>query len=163
MHSSQHVCAVGALLAASLDQTTMFEPLEHLVEQKVLCPARHQAGAEIAQNTEVEPRIGQFEPKGVLPVDAGPHGIGRLPVTELLEKLQYSHQGQSPWREAGLTPTGIQCAEVRVLEKSGELLSKPHHQGAPGKCGLGNACRLGRDLAYGHRVQAHWKDLWEPP
>ena len=111
----------------------------------------------------MEPRVGQFEPKSVLPVDASPHSISRLTVTELLEKLQNSHQGQSPWREPRLTPTGVQPAEVRVLEETGKLFSKAHHQGAPVECGFGNACRLGRDLAYGHRVQAHERDLCVAP
>src|SRR3712207_9282950 len=64
------------------------------------------------QHAEVEPRVGQFEPERVLPVDAGPHGVSRLTVAELLEELEHHHQGQPPWREAGLALAGVQRAEI---------------------------------------------------
>ena len=46
-HGSQHVCAVGALLAAGLDEAARLEALQHGVQQQGLGPARDEAGAEL--------------------------------------------------------------------------------------------------------------------
>jgi hypothetical protein len=111
----------------------------------------------------VEPRVGQLEPERVLPVDAGPHGVGRLTVAELLEELEHRHQGQPPRREAGLALAGVQRAEIRVLEEDGELVPQSRHQRVLGKGGFGDPSRLDRDLAYGGRVQAHVRDSQVAP
>ena len=92
--------AVGALLAADLEQTTLLEPFKHFVQQQMFCLPSHQTCAELRQYTEVEAWIRQLEPERVFPVNAGAHGIGGLAVTQMLQKLENSHQGQSPWSKA---------------------------------------------------------------
>jgi hypothetical protein len=47
MHGSQHMRALGALLASCLDQAAVFEPLEHPVQQKVLRLTGYQAGTKL--------------------------------------------------------------------------------------------------------------------
>ena len=93
MHGSQHVGAVGALLAPPPDQAMRLEALEHPVQQQVLGAARNKAGTELGQDAEVKPRVGQLKPKRVLPIDAGAHSVGGLPVAEMLEELEDRDQG----------------------------------------------------------------------
>ena len=93
VHGGQHMGAVGPLLAARLDQATGLEALEHPVEQQMLGVAGHQPRPELGQHAEVETRVGQLEPERVLPVDAGAHRVGRLPVAEVLKKLEDRDQG----------------------------------------------------------------------
>ena len=83
-HGAQHVRAVGALLAARFDQATRLETLEHRVQQPVLRLPGDEARAELGQHAEVEPGVGELKPECELPVDPGAHGIGRLPVAEML-------------------------------------------------------------------------------
>ena len=155
MHGGEHVGAVGALLAARLDQAARLEALEHPVEQQVLRPARDEAGAELGQRAEVEPRIGQLEPERVLPVDAGAHRVGGLAVAEVLEELEDRDQRQPPRREPGLAPGGIEPAEVLVLVEGAELVAQPRDHGALGEGGAGDARGLGGDLADRFGMQAH--------
>ena len=93
VHGGQHMGAVGPLLAARLDQATGLEALEHPVEQQMLRVAGHQPRPELGQHAEVEAGVGQLEPKRVLPVDPGAHRVGRLPVAEVLKKLEDRDQG----------------------------------------------------------------------
>jgi hypothetical protein len=157
------VCAVGALLAAGPDQAAVLEPLEHLVKQQLFRPARHQAGAKLRQDTEVEPRVGQLEPERVFPINAGAHGVGGLTVAELFEKLQDRHQGQPPRCQARLAAARIQRAEIRVLVKISKLVAQSCRQRAFGKRGPGHPNRLVRDLAYWRRMQAHDRALQPDP
>ena len=110
MHGGQHVRAVGALLAPRLDQATRLEALEHAVQQQVLRLPGHQAGAELGQHAEVEAGVGQLEPERVLPVDPGAHGVGGLPVAEVLEELEDRDQGQPPRGQGGLALAGVEPA-----------------------------------------------------
>ena len=145
-HGGQHVGAVGALLAARLDQAAGLEALEHRVQQQVLRLAGDEAGAELGQHAEVEAGVGQLEPERILPVDPGAHGVGRLPVAEVLEELEDRDQGQPPWGESGLAPAGIEPPEILVLVEGAELVAQPHDDGALGEGGAGDARGLGRDL-----------------
>jgi hypothetical protein len=106
VHGGQHVRAGGALLAACLDQTPVLEALQHGIQQQGLGPAGDQASAELREPAEVKAGVGQLEAEGVLPVDAGAHGVGGLPVTEGLEDwntvTSASRHGVKPgWPRAG--------------------------------------------------------------
>ena len=57
-HGTQHVRAVGALLAVRLDQATCLEALEHRVQQPMLRLSGDEARAELGQHAEVEPGVG---------------------------------------------------------------------------------------------------------
>ena len=108
-HGAQHMRAVGALLAARLDQAARLETLEHGVQQQVLRLAGDKAGAELGQHAEVEPGIGELKPECVLPVDPGTHGVGGLPIAEMLEELEDRDQGQAPRCQGGLAPARIEA------------------------------------------------------
>ena len=100
-------------------------------------------------------RVGQLEPERVLPVDAGAHGVGSLPITEVLQELEHRHKRQSPRGQAGLAPGGVEAVEVLVLVEGAELVPQPRDQGAFGEGRAGDAHRLSRDLADRLRAQTH--------
>ena len=126
MHGGQHVGAVGALLAARLDQATCLEALEHPIRHQVLRPAPNETGTEFGEHAEMEAGIGQLEAERVLPVDAGAYGIGGLPITEVLEELEDRDQGQTPRCQGGLAPGGVEVAEVLVFVERAELVAQPY-------------------------------------
>jgi hypothetical protein len=58
------------------------------VQQWLFGGAADQACAELTKYGEVEAGFRQFQAEGVLPVDAGADGIGRLPVGQVLDELK---------------------------------------------------------------------------
>ncbi len=76
----------------------------------MLSPARDEAGAELRQHAEVEPRVGQLQLQGIFPVDPAANGVGGLTVAELLEELEHRDQRQAPRRKARLSPGGIELS-----------------------------------------------------
>ena len=155
MHGAQHMRAVGALLAARLDQATRLEAREHRIQQQMLRSACDKACAELRQHAEVEARVGQLEAKGILPINPGTHGVGCLTVAELLEELKHRDQSQPPRRESRLTPCRVELTEVLILIKSAEFVTEPGDHSAFGKSSAGHAHGLSRNLADQLRMQAH--------
>src|SRR3954452_18090481 len=103
----------------------------------------------------MEPRVGELKPECILPIDPGTHGIGRLPVAEMLEELEDRDQGQAPRSQGRLALAGVKRSEILILVKRTELVAQPHDDGALGEGGLGNARRLGGDLADRVRMETH--------
>ena len=136
--------------------------LQHGIQQQVLGPTRDEAGAELAEHAEVKAGVGELEPEGIFPVDAGAHGIGGLPITEVLQELEHRHKRQSPRGQAGLAPSGVERAEILVLEEGAELVTQPRDQGAFGEGRAGDTHRLSRDLANRLRAQFGQKVLRNP-
>jgi hypothetical protein len=112
---------------------------EHRVQQPVLRLPGDEARAELGQHAEVEPRVGELKPECILPIDPGTHGIGRLPVAEMLEELEHRDQRQPPRRQARLTSGRVKRGKVLVLVKRAELVAQPHDHGTFGKGRAGNA------------------------
>ena len=52
---------------------------------------------------------------GILPIDPGAHGIGRLSVAEMLEELEDRDQGQAPRGQGGLALAGVKRTEILIL------------------------------------------------
>jgi hypothetical protein len=71
----------------------------------------------------MEARVGQLEAERVLPVDASAYGIGGLPIAEMLEELEDRDQGQTLRRQGGLTPGGVEVAEVLVFVERVKLVA----------------------------------------
>ena len=94
--------AVGALLAAGLDQPLGLEPLQHLVQQQELRLPSHQPRRKLGQDAEVEPWVSQLQSKGILPIDPPAHSVSGLAVAQVLEKLEDCDQRQSPRRQPRL-------------------------------------------------------------
>lgn len=68
----------------------------------------------LAECTEVETWIVQFETQRVLPVDPCAHLIGRLPVRQIFQKLENGDQGESPGCESVLAACGKELGKVVV-------------------------------------------------
>ena len=152
---AKHVRAVGALLAARLDETSGLEPLEHRVEQEVGGVTRNEAGAELAQRAEVEARVRQLEPERVLPVDPSPNRLRRFSVAQVLEVLQHRHEREAPRREARLAAPRVEGGEVLVAIEISELVPQSRRHRSPRKGQGRDAGRLDRHLADPLRLEAH--------
>src|SRR5215213_1523283 len=155
MHGSQHMRAVGALLAARFDQTASLELLEHGVQQQMLCLAGDKAGPELGEHAEVEPGISQLEPQGVLPVDPGPDSVSGLPVAEVLEELEDRDQSQPPRRKGGLPSARVEPSEVLILVEDAKFIPELGHNVALRESCPGNPHGLGRDLTNRLWMKAH--------
>src|SRR5829696_9136494 len=127
MHGTQHMRAVGALLAARLNQPAGLEALEHGVQQQVLRLAGDKAGPELSEHAKVEPGISQLEPQGVLPVDPRTDCVGGLPITEVLEELKDRDQSQAPRCKGGLTPDRVEPSEVLILVEDAKFIPESSH------------------------------------
>jgi hypothetical protein len=147
------VRGVGALLASGLHQPALAEALQHAVEQKLLGVASEQAGAELAQDGEIEAGVGQLQTERILPVDSRPHGFGRLAVGEVLEELHHGDQRQPPGRQARLAPRGEELCEITILVQDSKLVPKPQIDVALGKCCTRNTGGFFRDRRNGSRLQ----------
>src|SRR3954468_12406366 len=108
-----------------------------------------------ASTLKWKPGGGQLEPERGLPVDAGAHGVGGLPVAEVLEELEDRDQRQPPRREAGLAANGVELAEIPVLVEGAELVAQPRDHVALGEGGAGDARGLDGDRTDRFRTQAH--------
>ena len=115
---------VGPLLTARLEEATVLQRGQERREQAVLGLARAQPGAEFAQEREIKPGIGQFEPEGVLPVEAGADGIGRLAVRDAFGELQHRDERQPPRRIRGLSSGREQVDEILIGEEGAQRI--PH-------------------------------------
>ena len=93
-HRRDHVRGISALLPARLDQPVRRQLRQQRVQHRLLQPVPGDPAAELAQHAVIEPRISQPQPERVLPVQPGPHRLGRLPVSQLLAHLQHRHHRQ---------------------------------------------------------------------
>ena len=140
---------VGALLGAGLDQAVGLAGLEHRLQQEPFGTAGDEAGAELAEDGEVEAGVGQLQAEGVLPVDAAADGVGGLAIGEPLGELQDRDQGQPPGGLRRLSPVGEQAGEAFVVVEGAQGV--PHGQVgvAVGEGGAGDVGGQFRDAGRG--------------
>src|SRR3954471_21536216 len=91
----------------------------------VLGAALEQTRPERAQGRVVEARVGQLQPKQILPVDPRPHRLGRPPIGQVLTELQDGHQRQAPRWQGRPAELGKQVGKIRVGEDGAELVPQP--------------------------------------
>ncbi len=147
--------SVRALASPRLEQAALAQLRQHRVEQGLLKPARDQAGAELAQNGEVEPGVGQIQAQRILPVDPPPDRVGRLPVAQPLGELQHRDQGQAPRGVRRLAASRVERGEHPVVVDRTQLLAHAYGRTAlwkRGRSNLGGRGRNRRDLG---RTQRH--------
>jgi hypothetical protein len=93
-----------------------------------------------------EAGIVQLQAQEVLPVDARPHRLGRLPVGQVLAELEQGDQGQAPRRQARLAELREQVGEVGVGEDGAELVAELQQRVALAE---GGTCDARRPLRHG--------------
>ncbi len=138
----QDVSGVGALLAPRLDQTALAQALEQDLEQALILIAGEQARSELAQNRNVEPRVGQLQAQRLRPVNAASHRLGRLTVGQVLEDLEQRDQRQPPGCNRRLPPGLVEGGKPGVVVQNPDLIADPHQQGALAKGRPGHARRV---------------------
>jgi hypothetical protein len=120
----------------------------------VASPATRRS-AEVAEDTEVETRVGQLEPERILPIDPGPDRLRRLPVAQVLKELQHRHEGEAPGSETGLTALGVEGGKVLIPVELGERVPQSGRH-CPARESQGrDAGRLDGHFAHPLRLEAH--------
>jgi hypothetical protein len=74
------VRGIGALLATRPHQARRGQPGQQRVQHHELQPGIGDPAPELGQDRVVKARVSQGQPEQVLPVDPGPHRIGRPPA-----------------------------------------------------------------------------------
>ena len=127
------------------------------LEQGLLDPAHDQAGAELAQNGEVKPGVGELQAQRILPVDPPPDRVGRLPVAQPLGELQHRDQGQAPRGVRRLAANRVEGGEHPVVVDRTQLVAQAHGRTALWERGRrdldgrgGNRRNLGRTQRHGN-------------
>jgi len=76
------------LPAAGFQQPLRTGHRQEGIEEQGLDLPGDQPGAELAQDGMVEAGIGEFQPQGILPIDAAADGVGRLAIGKAFRKLE---------------------------------------------------------------------------
>ena len=141
-HGGEDVRAVGAASPSRLEQAA----LARRVQQTLGGVPTQQPAAELAQHAVVEARVGQVEGEQVLPVNARPDRLGRLPVAQPLAELQQRDKGQPSRRIGRLAALGAGVGKACVVEHGAELVTRQQARiAAPER----HPCDTGRVV--GHR------------
>jgi hypothetical protein len=114
---------VGALAAAGLAQAARGADREQAVKEEMFGRPRKQPRAELGADGEIEAGVGQVQAEGILPVDAGAHGLGGLPVRQPFGELHDGHQRQAPRRLHGPAAVGVEGGEVGVGDDGAERVA----------------------------------------
>ena len=104
--------------------------------------ALDQARAELREDREVEARVGQFEPEGVLPVDPTAHRVGGLAVGEALFELHHGDESEPPGALGGSALRREERSEARILVEWAEDVSDLQVEVALQEGGFGHPDRL---------------------
>jgi hypothetical protein len=82
---------IGALASPRLQPAALLTALQQRIEQRIeqdtLDATIDAAGAKLAQRGVRESLVAQFQAQGILPVNAGPHRVCCLSITQVLERL----------------------------------------------------------------------------
>ena len=162
-HRGDHVGGIGPLLAARLDQALGHQPCQQRIQHHLLQPGPGHPAPELGQHRVVKARVIDWQAEQVLPVDPGPHRLGRLPVGEVLRPLQHRHQRQPRRGPARPAPDPERGREILIAQPLTQPITDQHRQRPRPLTGV-----LGRDrrrdqrirLRPGHRLHAH--DIPDP-
>jgi len=159
--AGQDVRGVGALPAAGLQPATFAAALQEEVQQPWFGRAGEEAAAKLTQDGTIEAGVGEFQAEGLLPVDTGTNGLGRLTVGEFLHKLQDRDQGEPPGCLGGLATRWVEGSEVVIGEEGAQLIAEEQAGVRVGKSSTGDAGRLLGNGGDGVKAQRHRQTpLW---
>ena len=86
--------------------------------------------------------IGQFQPQGVLPVDAAADGVSGLAIGQALDVLEDGDEGEPGGGGGRLAAGGEQVSELIVAEERAEFIGDAESEGSLGESGVGDALGL---------------------
>jgi hypothetical protein len=147
------------LPSARLEPAALPTALQQAVEQDLLEAASYQPRAKLAQRRVMKTLIAQLQAQGILPVNARPHGVCRLPVTQILGKLHHTHQRQLPRMQRRLPFAGVDQSEEVIGKEGAQFIADAHVHVATGKRGASNAGGLSGNRLQGITRQAHLSSL----
>jgi hypothetical protein len=151
---------VGALPAPRPDQLAFAASVQEGIQELLFGLALDQAAAELAEHGVIETGIGEFQPQGVLPVDAPPDGVGGLAVGEPLDVLEDGGHGEPCGGGGGLSAGGEEVGELSVAVERPEFVGDAEAEGALGKGGVGDALGLFGDCEGGLGLEGHGRYSW---
>lgn len=125
----QDLGGVGPLPSALFDHSCVTYPVQGQGQELVGAVVLAQAVAEVREHAVVETGVVQVHGQGVREVDPAPHRLGRLPVGEAEQELQYADRGQLGRRKPGASVAWIPGQEVLVAPQPVEVITYPHRGG----------------------------------
>jgi hypothetical protein len=140
-----HVGGIRALGPTRFEETPIDKQGEHLGQEVLFRPTRDQPGPKLAQDRKIEASIGEFQPSGLLPINASPYGISGLSIGQVLRKLQDGDEGQAPGRFGWLSDVGIQAGQLVMALKRPQCIA---HLPIPIPTGKGCARDFGGVFRY---------------
>src|SRR5215472_3816961 len=120
-------------LPLALPPATLPTLLQPEIAQATLRSVRQEPTAKFAEHGAIKAAIGQLQAKYILPIDAGAHGIGRLPIGESLSVLHDGDQGQPPWGLGWLPTAQKELGKIVILVQRCEFISHLHPHVALGQ------------------------------
>ena len=157
-HRGDHMGGIGALLAASPDQARGRQTGQQRVQRHLLQARIRHLVPELGQDRVIKARVIKRQPQQVLPVDPGPHRLGRCPVGQVLLPLQYRHQRQPRRRPARTAPVPERGRELLILQPLAQPVTDLHRQRPRPLTGVLGGDRRGDlriRLRPGGRLHAH--------
>ncbi len=127
-HRRDHVRGIRALFPARLHQARRYQAFQQRVQHHLLQRRLRHLAPEFRQHRVIEPRIIQRQPQQVLPVQPGPHRLGRQPVSQLLRPLQDAHQRQPRRSPARPAPDPERDREVLIGQPLAQQVPDLHRQ-----------------------------------
>ena len=116
------------LLAARLDQAEPGQALQQRVQRQARQVTGHQPGPELAQHAGVKARILQLQAERVLPRHPVADRLSRLPVGEILRKLQNTGHHQLARGDPRPAPDAERGSEPGIGIHLAQLIADPHRQ-----------------------------------
>ena len=96
-----------------------------------------QTSAEFGKHRGIKSRIGEFQPKEILPIESSTDRVRSLLIGKVLHKLHDGNEGQSPWSQGRLAFLRKQRHKILIGVDASQDIAHLHVHVA---FGIGGAC-----------------------
>ena len=152
---SPHMRRIRPLLSVRCEDAKRLTVTQQFLQQQFFGLPGQEAVTKRAERGEMKAGVSQRQPKEILPVNAGPDGVGGLAIGQRLAKLHNGYERQPPRRQGRLSTRGEERCKVRIGEDGTERIAQGYIQIAMRKGGLGDLGGLLRHRLHGIRAQRH--------
>jgi hypothetical protein len=118
----EYMSGVRSLPSSRFEPPLFFAQHHDGFQETLFNSERHQAGTKLTQNGMIESRISQFEAQALLPIEPTAHGIGCLPIREILQKREDGAPGSVSW----LPTPWIQISKHFIVGERPYCVTKPN-------------------------------------